>query len=210
MSGNSGMSLADELVDLRVRLAATGGPFAEFAEAAFDNSPPVVWGWLTTAAAQCASRDFVLVDPDDPQAETLYLEMGDFVVNTDRWEVAALAFGPVPPHGAEPSVSDFFDGVVGVEVGDVRLPALPLTGMEGMQARFGELGSRAAVPGREVAEAYVRVSMFDLVDRALRCGTGTGLGMRLAAARHEDEQICVWEVGEAHDARPIVHRPVDG
>ena len=155
----------------------------------FGNPPAAVGSWLDDAADAAASRNYLLAQPADPPARTIYVEMNDFVFNVDRWMLSAFAFGP-RASDAGVSVSAWFDALVGEELGDLRIPRLHLTGMDAAQEWFAAKGGDAAVEVADPMEDLVRLSMFDLLDR----GLGRRRPLRPARGRQPSrgaEDVCL-------------------
>lgn len=191
--------LAESLAETRSRVAAV---VPELSDLAFDNPPEAVGSWLSDVAAAAVERRYLGAQPTDSPVETIYVEMNDFVFNTDLWMLSALAFGPSPADG-EVSVSEWFDALVGEELGDVRVPPLELAGMEAAQRWFESTGRGADDEVARPVEKLVRLSLFAVLDRALN--HTEGFDFRLVARRHEEPSMCVWEPSDDGSFRHALH-----
>lgn len=189
------MDKRETLRSIRERLRAqAGSPFADAADATFDNDPRDVAAWLRRASALARDREYLIARPWHPAPETIYVEMNRFEMNPDRWMMDAFACGPPRQPGEPIDISPAFDTKVGLLLGDIRLPSLTLTGMEPLQALFAAYHpSGAPAESIALATSLVRLSFFELLERACRA---TPFPMRVAAAVHDEDEIASWERDE--------------
>ena len=174
--------LSEYLSAVRTRLPTDVGSVVA---SGFDNDPETVGQWLRAASDAARRGDFVL--PDDDEPETLYLWMNEFPSDTDAWTLTPFAMGP---GRAARSEFDWRDALIGDEIGSgLRVPELPLTGMETAQAWFAQGGHQDS----ELAavQDVVLFSAFDLVERGLPYAGE--LPFRLTMSYSEDWRVCVWD-----------------
>jgi hypothetical protein len=195
----SNRALTERLIVARMRVDAIA---PELSRLAFDNPPEAVGAWLAEASGAAKTKNYVLAQPSDPAVETVYIEINDFPYNTDLWMLSAFAFGP-RASDEYISVSEWFDSLVGEELGDLRVGEFPLTGMEPAQRWFETSPDRDDAEVARPVEELVRLSAFDLLDRGLE--HAAGFDARLAVRRHEEPLICVWEPSELATLHPSLY-----
>lgn len=181
--------LSRRLAEIRASVHAI---VPELSSLAFDNPPEVAGSWLSGVAAAAKARNDLFAGPADPAVETIYVEMNEFVLNTDLWVMDAFAFGP-PALDGTVCFSEWFDALVGDWLGEMPGPGFRLTGMEAAQRWFEETERDARREASCLVEDFVELSFFALLDRVIAHADTDGFNLRLAARRHEAPTMCVWQ-----------------